>query len=97
MKEERKIVGLEKERVIPSLDLVEFCLQDSIDAIGSKEFTYGEFSLKEFEVYRQNLIGKFKSETAYVVPTFKCDIVVRTDQKTSSECAKAVIEIIKKK
>ena len=90
---EGAIECLEKDTVIHSLDLVEFCLQRFHDAIGaSKEFTYGEFSLEEFEEYRKELICKFTSETAYVVPQFKCDMVVRTDQKTSSECAKSIIQ-----
>ena len=91
--EKGSIDSLNKDSVVRGLDFVELCLQDSPDATGaSKTFTRGEFSLEEFEAYRQELIGKFKSETAYVVPQFKYDILVRTDQKSSAECAKSIIQ-----
>lgn len=89
------IASLNRDTVIHGFDIVELSLQDSPSATGSsKTFTRGEFSLEEFQEYRQDLTSKFKSETAYVVPEFDFDIVVRTDQNNSTECAKSIMEFV---
>ncbi len=92
---EGAIDSLDRDAVIHGLDIVELQLQDSPLATGaSKTFTRGEFSLEEFQEYRQALVGKFTSKTANVIPTFDFDKIVRTDQNGSAECAKSIIEFV---
>lgn len=93
---DKSIVSLDKESVLHALDLVELQLQDSPQAPGSsKTFTRGEFSLQEFQDYRKDLLGKFTSQTAYIVPKLPFDMVVMTDEQNPTVSAQQIIDFVK--
>jgi cytidylate kinase len=96
--ESGSIDTLEKDAVVHGCDIVSLQLRDSANATGAtKAFTRGEFSLQEFEEYRQNLLAQFKSVIVYVCPKFKADVIIRTDQNSPAECAGIVRDLAKSK
>lgn len=89
------IDSLTKESVIYGCDRVRMCLEDGPKATGAiKQFTRGEFSLTEFEKYQEDLLAKFNGEIAYIHPKHKMDHIIRTDQGSPAECAKAIISLV---
>ena len=86
---------LDKETAVHGLDIVSLCVHDSPHATGATQaFTRGEFSLEEFEQYRQDLLRRFVSERVYIVPKLKIDMVIRTDKLSPSDCAKAIAMLV---
>lgn len=94
---DRSIASLDKEAIVHALDLVEVQLHNTPEATGSsKTFTRGEFSLQEFQQYREDLLGKFTTQTMYVVPRLPFDMTVRLDENNPAVSAKQIIDFVER-
>ena len=82
-----------------SMDIVKLSLTESSDATGESElFTRGEFSIKQFEEYKNTMLNKFEDHnTLLVVPTKKYDKIIRTDKQNSAECAQSILSVFEQK
>jgi cytidylate kinase len=86
---ENTIDCADKNMVTHALDLIGFGLQDTP--------AYGEFSRKELDEYRQDLMAKFAADKVYVAPKYKRDAVIRTDLASAYENAQVVLKLALKK
>lgn len=89
---------IEREKIVRALDIVEICLQHSSIPPGAAASTARrDFSVEELTAYRKELLGKFVSQTVYLIPKEKFDLVVRSDHMGPSECAKLIKVLVGEK
>jgi hypothetical protein len=89
--QEGAIDTIDKASVLQALQLVESRLKPAVHS-AKKRYIVQEFLQEQFEEYKHDLLAKFEhSETLYVVPKRRYDLVVRTDSMDSVACAQQII------